>query len=384
MLQNLPAPDRALLEHSRQVQEFITRRIQQQGPVTFACYMQDVLYAPALGYYVVGTEKFGAQGDFVTAPEISPLYSHCLARQIAQVLSSLKEASVLELGAGQGVMALEILKELERLENLPTHYFILEVSADLRQRQKKLLQQEMPHFIDRIQWLDTLPKNFIGVIVANEVIDAFPVHKIKRVGQQWQEYYVAVKDDQFYWQLGDLSQPEFINVLNAAELNFCDGYETEINSILPGWMAALSAALQQGMILLIDYGFPRHEYYHPDRHMGTIMCHYQHHAHSDPLIFPGIQDVTAHVDFTAVAEAAVQNDLNVDGFIHQAGFLMSCGITDMLDSALEPGALLQQNNAVKKLTLPSEMGELFKVMALTKDFDAPFLGFLLMNQVERL
>ena len=382
-VRNLPAPDPIAKAHSNRVREVIQAEIREGGPMPFARYMQLALYAPGLGYYSAGAKKLGEAGDFVTAPEISPLFSHCVARQCQQVLSDLQGGDILELGAGSGVMALEILRELERQQELPNRYFIVEVSADLRERQQRLLKSEMPHLLPMVVWLDHLPETFTGIMLGNEVVDAMPVHKFQ-VQQNIQEYCVDIKKDAFVWHLATPSHPELVKQLNAMNVGFDAPYESEVNLLLAPWVASLSDSLQQGVILLIDYGFPRHEYYHPQRNTGTLMCHYRHRAHPDPLIYPGIQDITAHVDFTLIAEAAVNHHLDVAGFVHQAGFLLNCGIDTLMPKTDD--IVLHHNRAqqVKRLTLPNEMGELFKAIALTKNYPAKLMGFSTMNQLERL
>lgn len=378
MANNLPTPNADAKQHSDQLAQIIAERIQAEGPISFADYMQMALYHPGYGYYSAGSRKFGEAGDFVTAPEISPLFSKCIARQCAQVLDEMQGGDILEFGAGSGVMAKDILLALQQMNSLPSQYFILEVSADCREQQQQTLKALDEKLSQRVVWLDALPQNFSGIILANEVVDAMPVHKFSW-DNGMQEFYVDVTNDELTWCLQKSENLE----LTSSEINFAEGYQSEINRMATAWVKSLAEILNSGVILLIDYGFPAHEYYHPDRSMGTIMCHFRHYAHTDPLIYPGIQDITAHVDFTALALAAVDSGLNVAGFTHQAAFLINCGLTDLLmtEDAYEQFALNQQ---VKKLTLPSEMGELFKVLALTKNVDFNLLGFTLMNQLERL
>ncbi len=382
MLTNIPTPDPIAKAHSEQLQTLIAAEIAAKGPMTLARYMQMALYQPGFGYYSAGAHKFGEAGDFITAPELSPLFAKCLANQCQQVLSTLPGGDIVELGAGSGVMALELLKALQAQAALPQHYYIVEVSADLRQRQQQLLRQA-PELYVRVQWLDALPSEPInGVIVGNEVVDAMPVHKFKQ-RDSLQECYVDYQAGHFEWIEAKPSDPLLQQRVDALGIQFAPGYESEMNLLLPAWIASLANCLQQGVILLIDYGFPQHEYYHPDRSMGTLMCHYRHRAHDDLFFLPGLQDITTHVDFTAIAQAAVDNGLDVVGFTHQAGFLMNCGITQFLTASDD----LQQfnlNQQVKRLTLPSEMGELFKAIALSKHFDAELIGFRQMNQLERL
>ncbi len=387
---NLPVPSTAALAHSQQLRHAMQKEIiAQGGMITFTRFMELALYAPALGYYSAGSHKLGEQGDFMTAPEITPLFARCLARQCQQVLTECKDGSILELGGGSGKLALDLLLALEQQNCLPQTYYLLEVSADLRQRQQQLLQTQAPHLIDKIQWLDQLPATpFNGVIIANEVLDAMPVQRFHASSAGIQEFYVACENEEFVWRLGTLNTPTAAEQIKHCFTELPDEeYISEINPLLPAFINSLSQCLQKGLILLVDYGFPRHEYYHPDRSMGTLMCHYRHHAHVDPLILVGLQDITAHVDFTAVAEAAVAADLQVAGFTNQAAFLLNCGLLDL--AVLEQGDNAQQQMQVSRqiqlLTSPAEMGELFKVLALTKNLDdSLLLGFYSHDQRARL
>lgn len=389
---DFPSPSAEALAHSQRLHDTIRAEITAAGGrITFARFMELALYAPGLGYYVAGARKFGEAGDFVTAPEISPLFARCLARQCRQVLTQIKDGDILEFGAGSGAMATDILLELEALDSLPQHYYIVEVSPDLQQRQRETLLNRAPHLQARVSWLDKLPQTLRGVVLANEVIDAMPVHVLQFDGAEVGECYVAWKGEAFVWVDGPLSSPELQQVTGHLQNEmgddaFISGYITEVNLALNGWIAALGNMLTEGMALLIDYGFPRHEYYHPDRNTGTLMCHYRHRAHPDPFVWPGLQDITAHVDFTAVAEAADIAGLDVAGYTSQAQFLLGCGLGELLQQAAtdDVRAHLTMTQAVKKLTLPSEMGELFKVMALTRNFNAPLQGFIMQDRRHRL
>ncbi len=384
MVNNLPIPDPLLHAHGARVEAHIAEEIRKHGPIPFARYMSLALYAPGLGYYSAGLRKVGTGGDFVTAPELSPLFSRCVAKQCLQVLADLPSGDILELGAGTGAMALSLLQELETHGVLPEHYFILEVSADFRERQQQLFQEKASRFLDRVRWLDRLPEQPIqGVIIGNEVVDAMPVHKFK-IESGIKEFYVDYRDGKFVWELSEPSSSELVAKIKEWEVQFPENYESEINLWVQPWIASLSDALQKGLILLIDYGFPRHEYYHADRNQGTLMCHYQHRAHSDPLILTGLQDITAHVDFSNVAEAAAHQGLSVAGYTHQAAFLLNCGLLDFIQKSENPADHYRVAQEIKRLTLPSEMGELFKVIALTRGVDRDLIGFSSMNQVERL
>jgi SAM-dependent MidA family methyltransferase len=413
---SLPQPHPDAVAHSQRLMTMIIQAIfDAGGAISFAEFMAQALYAPGLGYYSAGVRKLGAKGDFITAPEISPLFSHCVARQCQQVLAALNEGIILEFGAGSGIMAAEILKELERLDSLPRQYLILEVSADLQQRQRETLQAQVPQLLHRVQWLKSLPsQKFSGVILANEVLDAMPVQRFCLDEQEVLEFYVGLANPNRVAQknsapdLGSLANLEDIkrnktfldDYNNPTETAFVwqtlptrdkslraavealrpalpIGYVSEINLALPAWIQAVADILATGLVLLIDYGFPSGEYYHPQRDQGTLMCHYQHYAHSNPLILIGLQDITAHVNFTAVAEAALAAGLHVSGFTTQANFLLNSGLPELL-SAFDPNDTknyLQQTQQAKTLILPSEMGELFKVMALTRHLDIPLLGF---------
>ncbi len=368
--------------HSEACLAHIVATIRQQGPISFEQYMQLALYQPGLGYYSAGAKKLGAAGDFVTAPEISALYSYCLAKQCQQILANVSDGNILEFGAGTGIMARDILLWLAEHAALPAHYFILEVSADLRQRQQALLQQLPNTLASRVVWLEAWPTKFNGVILANEVLDAMPVRRFCW-DQQLQECFVEEKNGELAWLI-EAPSIELKKAVTALQIDFTAPYLSEVNCHLAPWFKSLSASLEKGVALFIDYGFSRSQYYCEARNQGTLMCHLQHHAHDNPLILPGIQDITAHVDFTAVAEAADANDLTVLAYTNQALFLLGCGIEKMLTEGESEVERMQLTQQIKKLTLPHEMGELFKVLAVGKNYSAPLLGFSFNNQLERL
>ncbi|WP_047515094.1 class I SAM-dependent methyltransferase [Methylophilus sp. Q8] len=372
----LPALDAAAQQHSDTLLAYIQQRVQQQGGwISFADYMQMALYTPHLGYYSGDANKFGLGGDFVTAPEISPLFAQALANQVAPVLQT-TAGNVLELGAGTGKLAAGLLLRLAELEQLPQHYFILEVSANLRQRQQEYLQSILPAALySRLQWLDTLPEALAGVVVGNEVLDAIPVHVVEWRAGQWLERGIGF-DQQLVWQTQLLQELTLVAAIDTRQLP--DGYITEVCPAAQGLIASLATMLVRGLVLMPDYGFAASEYYHPQRAQGTLMCHYQHYAHDDPLIYPGLQDITAHVDFTAMAEAAVAHGLECAGYTNQAQFLINCGILQLLQQVPpeESARYLPMVAAVQKLLSPAEMGELFKVLALSKGLTLPLMGFL--------
>ncbi|MFO1204477.1 MAG: class I SAM-dependent methyltransferase [Burkholderiales bacterium] len=370
----LPEPDASARVHSERVTAAIRHEIDAAGGwISFARYMELALYAPGLGYYAAGAAKFGTAGDFVTAPEVSPLFARTLARQAAQVVTA-TGGSILELGAGSGRLAADLLRALQALDALPERYAILEVSADLKARQREHLAATVPEFLPRVAWLTALPTRWRGLVLANEVLDALPVHLIVNHEGVWRERGVTWVDG-FRWEDAALASSDLVAV--TAHLPGDPGYCTEISLAAPRLVASLADLLEAGTLLLIDYGFGRREYYHPQRATGTLMCHYRHHAHDDPFFLPGLQDITAHVEFTAVAEAAIDHGLALQGYTSQARFLLNCGITELLQVTPpeNAAAYLPLAAGVQKLLAPSEMGELFKVMALGRGLDAPLIGF---------
>jgi SAM-dependent MidA family methyltransferase len=372
----LPIPPNQALALSEILTERIQREIaENSGWIDFATFMHLALYAPDVGYYSGGAKKFGHGGDFVTAPEISPLFAHTLARQAAQVLQSTR-GDILELGAGTGRLAAELLLELDRLETLPGRYLILEVSADLCEVQKQALEKNLPtELMARVQWLDEMPGSFKGLIVGNEVLDALPVHLIKTTGTETLERGVSTDENGFCWVERPLADQHLQALLQALDLP--RNYLTELCPAANGLIATLSHMLDEGVILLIDYGFPQREYYHPQRSQGTLMCHYQHYAHDNPFLYPGLQDITAHVDFTGIAQTAVANGMALKGYSGQAQFLINCGITEILarTSPDDVAAYAPRASEAQKLLSPAEMGELFKVIAFGKKCEYSLLGF---------
>lgn len=383
-MSSLPLPSHEAQKHSQQLCELIHHDIALQGGwIPFSRFMELALYAPGLGYYSAGARKFGNAGDFVTAPEISPLFGRALARQLADIMAS-SAPHILELGAGSGKLALDVLTELERQGLLPASYSILEVSADLRQRQQALLQKHLPHLAESVQWLDALPAQISGAVIANEVLDALPVHLVRWSDSRIFERGVASKGNNFYWEERLPETPALQEL--AQQINVPHDYLSEISLTARGLIGSLCERLGKGALLFIDYGFGAREYYHPQRSLGTLMCHYRHHAHDDPFFLVGLQDITAHVDFTAIAESAIDHGANLLGYTTQAHFLLNGGITDLI-SDFSPDNMheyLPLSAQIQKLTSPAEMGELFKVIALGKGIDAPLRNFLSGDQSRML
>lgn len=369
--------------HSNRLAALIKQEIITKGPMAFPRFMDKALYTPGLGYYSAGLPKFGKQGDFTTAPLISKLFSQCLAKQCQQILTVCPGA-ILECGAGTGEMAASLLSALYAANCLPRQYYILEVSADLKQRQQSLLKKCLPQYYDKISWIDSLSNLHLeGIVIANEVLDAFPVHLFKQQDGEIREYFIDISEDKFVFKLG---QPAAVlqDYVDQLGISFAQDYQSECNLYVSGWIKSISQVLQKGVVLIIDYGFTRSEYYHPDRNQGTLMCHYQHQAHPNPLIHVGLQDITAHVDFTAVAEAGLACSLRLNGYTTQAFFLLGCGITDLLQLETKQPEYTMLANEVKILTSPTQMGEIFKVIALEKNMDCALLGFSLHDMSEKL
>jgi SAM-dependent MidA family methyltransferase len=371
----LPEPSPDASASSSRLLDHIAKEIERAGGwLPFDRYMALALYTPGLGYYSGGARKFGAAGDFVTAPELSPLFAQCLAAQVTQIMAA-SAPRLLEAGAGSGILAAELLAELERLGALPERYDILELSGELRARQQETIRARVPHLAPRVAWLDALPDSFSGALVANELLDALPVRLVA-----WREDGVfergVRRDDNggFAWE----ERPATGALLAVSQgLTFVrPPYVSEIALAARAWVAEWGRILQKGALLLIDYGFPQREVYHPQRAEGTLMCHYRHHAHGDPFWLPGLNDLTAHVDFTAMAEAGHEAGLDVLGYTSQAQFLLNCGLAPLLEAQQADGARYAAlASGAQKLISPAEMGELFKVLALGKGIDEALLGF---------
>jgi len=355
--------------------------------------MQQALYAPNLGYYSNGLTKIGADGDFITAPETSSLFSRCLARQAHQVLSQLPEPNIVEFGAGRGIMARDILLELAELNQPIEHYYIIELSAELKHVQKQTLASLPDALKEKVIWLTQLPQNPISaVVLANEVIDAMPIEMIKLEPEQVSQAYVEFDSaGQANWLFKEIKtdndelQNRIKEIQSLIGIPSPKGYQTEVNLNIQPWVSSIADFLTAGLVLIIDYGYSRTEYYQPAREMGTFRCHYQHLAHADPFFYPGLQDLTSHVDFTAVAEAGFKAGLDIDGFTTQAHFLMASGLLEMANEFEHdsPDAI-KIAQQIKTLTMPNEMGESFKVIGMTKNITKPLIGFQMQNLLHTL
>ncbi|MCW8986467.1 MAG: SAM-dependent methyltransferase [Gammaproteobacteria bacterium] len=386
---DLPAPGDLAQQHSEKLIALIKKEIDEnEGTISFPRYMELALYAPGLGYYTAGSHKLGEEGDFVTAPEISALFSKALANAVIPALD--KDNVILEVGAGRGRMAADILLYLKQQDKLPKEYWILELSADLRERQKDTIEKTVPELLDKVKWLDTLPDNFSGVVLANELLDAMPVQLFQKNESDINEVNVVWRNDKFAFQLQSSFDQRLIarvkDIESESGFELGSGYLSEINFSAEDWIKSIAERLQQGVVVLIDYGFPRHEYYHEQRTQGTLMCHYRHRSHPDAFVYPGLQDITAHVDFTAMADAALEADMRIIGYTNQASFLMGAGLMELaaLDEESEVKEQIEKASQIKKLTLPHEMGELFKVIGFSKNCDVSLPAFELRDLREYL
>jgi SAM-dependent MidA family methyltransferase len=363
-----PLPDTAAQEHSARVVAHIRDEIARDGGfISFARYMELALYAPLLGYYVAGTRKFGAAGDFVTGPELTPLYGAAVARQLEVILTATTARDIVELGAGSGALAACVLTELAMRDALPAHYRILEVSPDLRAQQQATIATVADAGRVCVEWLDRLPSTIGGVVVMNEVLDAIAPRLVARRNGEWFERGVTWKDNALRFDERRLGDPR---VRAIAQTRFPSGgdYLSEVNPAAEALVTTIARRVAAGALLIIDYGFPRHEYYHAQRREGTLVGHYRHRVHADPFLWPGLSDLTAHVDFTAMADAGERAGMRVAGFATQASFLIGCGILDILNAVGAPDSFdyLGATSAVQTLISPAEMGELFKVLLLAR------------------
>lgn len=387
---SLPQPDSAAQAHSLEVLDAVKRQILATGPLPFSAYLQLVLHEPGLGYYATGSQKLGVGGDFVTAPELSPLFGQCLAAQCQEVLAE-TGGDILELGAGTGQLAQTIIASLRDNESAHTgHYLILETSADLARRQQALLAETLsPEEYGRCQWLTKLPTDFTGVVLANEVIDAMPVERfvIEAAGiKQWYVDHTDVGLSAVAIAATSELQQAVEHVQSDLPHALPQGYCSEINLLLHPWLRSLSESMTRGLCLLIDYGYPRTEYYLPERISGTLRCYFQHRSHDDPFRLTGVQDITSDVDFTALAEAAHAVDLALHGYTSQGQFLLGNGLAERgdLSAVSKERERFTLASDIKTLSMASAMGERFQVMGLSRNLDIPLAGFSGFDQSHRL
>lgn len=364
--------------------EYLEGQIAAAGWLSFERFMDSALYAPGLGYYSAGAHKLGAGGDFTTAPEVSPLFGACVARQCAEILGALGGGSILEIGAGSGRLAADVLARLESLGALPEHYWILDISADLRERQRRHLAQNLPHLLERVQWLDRPPEeSFDGVILANEVLDALPVIRFRWSSGGTEELGVVLQNGGFAWEPRPASQAltEVCRRLSKAGGAWGDGYVSEHCPRVSAWTHDVTRSLQAGAALWFDYGLPRSQYYLPERRDGTLLCHFQQRAHGDPFLYPGLQDITAWVDFTLLAEASRAAGFGLAGFTTQSYFLAGLKVDQEMQAMAGDDAnrFARLANQARQLMLPGEMGERFKAMAWLRGLELPLSGFALQD-----
>ena len=374
---SLPPPEPDAATHSHELAERIANEIAEAGGwIPFTRYMELALYAPGFGYYAAGARKLGAEGDFVTAPELTPMFASCLSMQVRQVLDR-TGGDILEIGPGAGTLAADLYGFLKSQGAAPKRYRLLEVSPDLRERQLERIAGRHPEDLDRFEWIDRLPERIDGMVIANEVLDVLPFAIVHRTGGEILERGVVLTEAGFAWE--DMALPDGELKRRAQRVIPPGNYDylTEVNLAAEGLVRTVSASLGRGLALFIDYGCAQAEYYHPQRATGTLRCHYRHRVHGDPFFLPGMQDITAHVDFTAMAQAAESAGAEVMGYTNQAHFLISCGLA-VLVSGGDPSmtiSRLDATSAVKRLVNPSEMGELFKVLGVGRGIESPLQGF---------
>ncbi|MDU0810988.1 MAG: SAM-dependent methyltransferase [Burkholderia sp.] len=373
-ISNLPSLDKDMLKQSNMLAEQLRKHIVEAGGwLPFSSFMESVLYMPRLGYYSGGARKFSNRiddgSDFVTAPELSPLFAQTLARPIAKALTVSKTRSIMEFGAGTGQLALGLLSRLSELHIELDEYIIFDLSGELRERQRNTIDTVLCDLTARVRWLDELPKHFEGVILGNEVLDSMPVRLFSKIVGGWQERGVVLRNDTFTFNDLPVAFDDLPVILTS--LDVADGYVTETHQAAFAFIQTICTMLTRGVIFLIDYGFPAYEYYHPQRNMGTLMCHYRHHLHDDPFAYLGLQDITSHVEFTGIYKAGVSVGADLLGYTSQAHFLLNSGIIDILTDIdpLDYRRFLPAANAVQKLISESEMGELLKVISFTRGID---------------
>ncbi|HEX7934653.1 MAG TPA: SAM-dependent methyltransferase [Paraburkholderia sp.] len=379
---SLPAPGPSALAQSEALVALIRAELDAAGGwLPFDRYMERALYAPGLGYYSGGARKFGLRADdgsdFVTAPELSPLFAATLARPIAEALRESGTRDVMEFGAGTGKLAAGLLNALAALGAEFDSYSIVDLSGELRARQRETIEAAAPALAGKVRWLDALPERFEGAVIGNEVLDAMPVRLFASADGAWRERGVAWRDGGFTFE--DRQVGASADLASLAEIDMADGgdYVAETHDAARAFTRTICTMLTRGAAFFIDYGFPRHEYYHAQRTQGTLMCHYRHRAHGDPFVYPGLQDITAHVEFTGIAEAGVETGADLLGFTSQARFLLNAGMTDAL-SEIDPAdtaRFLPAANAVQKLLSEAEMGELFKVIAFSRGLQDTLQAF---------
>ena len=375
-LTELPALDAAERAHVERMHALVRAEVEAGGgAIPFSRYMEAALYAPRLGYYRAGWRTFGAQGDFTTAPELSPLFARTVARQVGEALSLIGRREIVEIGAGAGTMAARMLTEL--VPRGGVRYRILELSGAMAARQRETIEAHAPEALASVSWMDGLPEpGFRGVVLANEVVDALPVERFEVAAGGVFMHCVGFEAGRPCWRPRP-APPWLADAVESIQREIGHrlpaGYVSEIGPARCAWVASIAERIERGLMLMIDYGYPRRELYHPDRRDGTLRCHFRHRGHDDPLALCGLQDVTAHVDFTAIARAA---GLDVAGFTTQSEFLLGCGLLD-LAAGLEPGSVefVELTARIKRITLPGEMGEAVKVLALTRGIGEPLIGF---------
>jgi len=394
--QHAERPNFKLSEQAQQITDSLLGLVIQSieannGSISFSNFMQSALYEPRLGYYQNNLKTFGEKGDFVTAPELGRLFAACLANSLVDYIQNAQDAKILEIGAGSGQLALNLLLALAKDSALPEQYLVLEPSAALQFQQKELLAKNLPQYFSKITWLSDLPSSFDGVIIANEVIDAIPFDRVIKQQDGWYQLQVSSLDGDFVERKGATISNQWLPDALSKDNNFPVGYQAEIRSMTQGWINALYHSMNSGAVILIDYGYPQAELYHPQRAAGSLKCFINHHQHDDPFQYIGVQDITAHVDFSHVAHSAHEAGFDISGFTTQAGFLLENGITDIGERKNKRASSGPPNTndyslsrEIQQLLMPGQMGEVIKVMLLEKEPVSSIKGFSLQDHLHRL
>ena len=369
----LPKPDNQYLTQTICVSNFIEEKIKEAGgKISFRDFMQHALYEKNLGYYSSKAEVIGPKGDFITAPEYGEIFANSLAKQCAVIIEQIKGAVVLEYGAGTGALAVDILKKLSEMNRLPEHYFILDISVNLIECQKKRLKEEVPELVSIVSWVSSVPEDFSGIVIANEVADAFPFERFVRTDREVLQVCVLRGKESFEYDLipAERKLCDYIHALEEKlDRKLKNNYLSEVSFEAQNWIKDIACKIKTGVFLMLDYGVCRNEYYASHRNQGWTRCHFMHHAHNEPLIYPGIQDITTWVDFSILSEVAIDNDMKVDGFLNQSQFIINSGIEEDFQNfeQLDAKAQIELSREIKLLTLPDQMGENFKCLGLSKN-----------------
>ena len=374
MPSNLPLPN----HDEKYISDIALSEIKQKiklngGKISFSKFMHHALYAPVVGYYSGKSEKFGESGDFITAAEETGILGRIIAKQCSVILNEIPDASIIEYGPGSGALAISILKQLLKMDLKPRAYYMVDVSEDLIERQKNRISTEFPEIYDSVIWISKIPDGFSGIVIGNEVIDSMPFERFMISDKRILQFFVGIKEEELVNKL-EPANPELKKYVKQIESKIgkylCDGFISEVSFKGRDWINEISLKLNQGMVILLDYGVSRSEYYSDDKNQGWMHCHFKHHKHFEPLIYPGIQDITTWVDFSLISETAKANGMMVDAYLTQAQFIINNGIEDEFlgFDSMDTKKQMELTRQIKLLTLPDKMGSNFKCLVMKKNF----------------